>query len=213
MTQSAQEARLVGLRELKKARTRESLRLHALRLFDQQGYDATTLEQVAAAAEVSPRTLYRYFPTKEDLVFADDDDPWVLEVLRHRPQEEPDLVAVREAMRAAASLLDDEAERAAAHRLRFAMTTPGLRARATAERLGSAEEIARVLGERNDLAEPDLACRAVATAALGAISAALESWASHPSGSMADSISRGIDALIAAAQVRPIPMTSSMTSR
>jgi AcrR family transcriptional regulator len=86
VTQSAQEPRLVGLRELKKARTREALLMHALRLFDHQGYDATTLDQVAAAAEVSPRTLYRYFPTKEDLVFADDYDPWLLELLRLRPR-------------------------------------------------------------------------------------------------------------------------------
>jgi AcrR family transcriptional regulator len=199
MTQSARETPLVGLRELKKARTREALRLHALRLFDQQGYDATTLEQVAAAAEVSPRTLYRYFPTKEDLVFADDYDPWLLELLRHRPDGEPDLVAVREAMRAGVSLLDDRAERAAAARLRFAMTTPGLRVRAVAEQLRAAEEMARVLAERNRLAAPDLGCRAVATGALGAVAAALESWASGQASSMADAIIRAIDALIDAA--------------
>ncbi len=197
----------MGLRELKKARTREALRMHALRLFDQQGYDATTLDQVAAAAEVSPRTLYRYFPTKEDLVFADDYDPCLLELLRLRPPEEPDLVAVREAMRAGVSLLDDEAERAAAARLRFAMTTPALRARAMTEHLRASEEIARVLAERQQLAEPDLGCRAVASAALGATSAALESWAAEQAaeqateqaGSMADAVGQGIDALIHAA--------------
>jgi AcrR family transcriptional regulator len=55
---------LLGLRERKKAKTRATIRTEAFRLFRQQGFQATTVEQVAAAAEVSPATFFRYFPTK-----------------------------------------------------------------------------------------------------------------------------------------------------
>jgi AcrR family transcriptional regulator len=60
-----------GLRERKKAETRRRLLTEALRLFIEQGYEATTLEEIAAAANVSARTLLRYFGSKADLVYAD----------------------------------------------------------------------------------------------------------------------------------------------
>jgi len=61
-----------GLRERKRARTLEQIRAHALRLFLEQGYEATTVHQIAEAADVSPSTLFRYFPTKAQLVLPFD---------------------------------------------------------------------------------------------------------------------------------------------
>jgi len=63
-----------GLRERKKAKTRAAIRREAMRLFREQGYEETTVEQIAEAAEVSPSTFFRYFPTKEDVVLQDDFD-------------------------------------------------------------------------------------------------------------------------------------------
>jgi AcrR family transcriptional regulator len=74
-----------GLRERKKARTRAAIREHALRLFGEQGYQRTTVEQIAAAAEVSPSTFFRYFPTKEDLVLQDDMDTRMVEAFGRQP--------------------------------------------------------------------------------------------------------------------------------
>ncbi|MFE2124974.1 TetR/AcrR family transcriptional regulator [Streptomyces amritsarensis] len=76
-----------GLRESKKLRTRRRLAATALELFLERGFDAVSVADVAAAAEVSKPTLFRYFPTKEDLLldrFADHQDE-VARVVRDRP--------------------------------------------------------------------------------------------------------------------------------
>ena len=64
-----------GLRERKKAKTRAAIQQHALRLFQVKGYTATTVEEIAEAAEVSPSTFFRYFPTKEDIILYDINGP------------------------------------------------------------------------------------------------------------------------------------------
>jgi AcrR family transcriptional regulator len=87
------------LRERKKAATRNQLMATALRLFDAQGFERTTVEEIAAAADVAPRTFFRYFPTKVDVLFADHPEQVALlrETLASRAPDEPVVEAVRRA--------------------------------------------------------------------------------------------------------------------
>jgi len=92
---------VVGLRERKKARTREALQEAALDLFTRQGFDRTTIEEIADACEVSPRTFFRYFPTKEDVLFVDAAlrRERLLAGITNRPPDETPLLALHAGMR------------------------------------------------------------------------------------------------------------------
>ncbi len=113
MDDVARAGRPAGLRERKKARTRAAIREHALRLFREQGYAATTVEQIAAAADVSPATFFRYFPTKEDVVLQDDFDILTtLESLNAQPRDLSPIAAMPGAAASAyAAMTEQDLER------------------------------------------------------------------------------------------------------
>jgi AcrR family transcriptional regulator len=77
-----------GLRERKKQKTKASIQREALRLFKKHGYDETTIEDIADAAEISPSTFFNYFPTKEDVVIYDEYDPMMFSMLTEAPAGE-----------------------------------------------------------------------------------------------------------------------------
>jgi AcrR family transcriptional regulator len=158
-----------GLRERKKAKTRASIREHALRLFREQGYAATRVEQIAEAAEVSPATFYRYFPTKEDVVLQDDLDVLAFEAMENQPAGLSPLAAVRAAMAEALPKLTEE------ERDRFRETTalthevPEIRARALDEFARTIDLFAAAMARRTGREPGDFAVRALAGAVFGVI--------------------------------------------
>src|SRR6266852_6004588 len=118
-----------GLRERKKARTRAAIREHALRLFREQGYAATTVDQIAEAAEVSPSTFFRYFPTKEDVVLYDDIDPLLIAAFEAQPTDLTPIQALRGAMRAVFTSVSAEEMARQWERGRLILSVPELRMR------------------------------------------------------------------------------------
>jgi AcrR family transcriptional regulator len=162
-----------GLRERKKARTRAAIRDHAMRLFEDQGYAATTVDQIAAAADVSPSTFFRYFPTKEDVVLTDDYDPLLVAALHRQPPELPPVTAIRYAMREVFGSLSDEDWAQEERRQRLFQAVPELRARAFQQLDATLRLLAGALADRAGLPPDDFSARVLAGAVIGAIMAAM----------------------------------------
>ena len=156
-----------SLRERKKARTRASLREHALRLFREQGYQATTVEQIAAAAEVSPSTFFRYFPTKEDLVLQDDMDTRMVEAFTRQPPELSPIPAVRAAMREAWNSFTPAEWEQIRQGAQLSLHVPEIRARAMNEFARTINVIAGALASRTGRTPDDLRVRVLAGAVVG----------------------------------------------
>lgn len=136
-----------GLRQRKKARTRAELQRHALRLFRDRGYAATTVDDIAAAADVSRSTFFRYFPSKEDVVLFDDVDPLMAEAFAEQPAGTPLLGALRTALRTAFGRLSPEKRELEEVRMDLVRQVPELAA-AVRERGGmSVDVVATAIGE------------------------------------------------------------------
>jgi len=88
----------MGLRERKKRRTREAVRLAAFELFQKNGYPNTTIEQIAEVADVSPRTFFRYFPNKAALLIPDQLMEPIIELFLAAPPELRPIAAYRHAL-------------------------------------------------------------------------------------------------------------------
>jgi AcrR family transcriptional regulator len=177
--------RPVGLRERKKARTRAVIREHALRLFGEQGYHATTVEQIAEAAEVSPSTFFRYFPTKEDVVIQDDFDPVAIAAFERQPAGLSPVAAFRAALAEAYAALTQEEVARLEETSVLTMAIPELRARAVDELSRTIDVIAQAAARRTGRDPGDLAVRNLAGALVGVIMSATMPWAeSHHTADM-----------------------------
>ena len=170
---------MVGLRERKKEQTRTAIQRAALRLIAEGGYTATTCEQIAAAAEVSPATLFRYFPTKEDIVLQDGYDPIITAAVVGRPADEPPVVAVRRAFAEALAEVYNGDVEAIRQRTALILSVPALRSRAREQNASLVSHLQRALAQRSGEDAGALSIEVTAAACAATVSVAVERWATH----------------------------------
>jgi AcrR family transcriptional regulator len=157
-----------GLRERKKARTRATIQREALRLFQRDGYAATSVEAIAAAAEVSPSTFFRYFPTKEDVVLSDFVDETTIGRFVDAPAELSVLEALTYAVRTGIADLPEEDFALEHLRNQLIRDVPELRRGMLAEMLRPMELLAEAIGRRLGR-EVDVDVKMYAGAVIGAL--------------------------------------------
>lgn len=185
----------LGLRERKKIKLRRTVQREALRLFASQGYDETTVEQIASAAETSTTTFYRYFPTKEDVVLDDDYDPLIEQTVAVRPADEPLMTTVRAGAAAVVAAVEADREENLI-RLRLIATVPALMARQAIEGRKDFDLITRSLAARTGRSTDDYQLRLAAATASAAQFEAARYWAEHDGAdSLADLINQALTAV------------------
>lgn len=152
----------------------------ALSLFERDGYAATTVEQIAEHADVSPSTFFRYFPTKEDVVLHDRLDPVLLAAFRAQPSELSPIAALRACLRSVFGALSADELAGERQRAWLIISVPDLRARALDQIAGTLVPFAALIAERTGRATGDAAVRALTGAVLGVVVAAVLGAAEDP---------------------------------
>ncbi|TCC33051.1 TetR/AcrR family transcriptional regulator [Kribbella speibonae] len=164
-----------GLRERKKIKLRHTIQTAALRLFERQGYEHTTVEQIAEAAETSTTTFYRYFPTKEDVVLDNDASPLFETTAAERPADEPLTATVRAAMGAVVAAAEADRDFTLA-RMRLVATVPALEARYAGEERRTIELLTGLLADRTGRPHDDYQVELIAFVLAGVLFTASRRW-------------------------------------
>lgn len=168
---------LTGLRARKRAKTLARIQIEAMRLFVERGFETTTLDDIADAAEVSRRSLFHYFGSKEEIVFSTREDfPKLLaDYVSRRPPNEPLLNMVENALIDMATRLESPQMRKISRMIR---DTPAL----NAGEQGKYEEVelalAKALADRKNLPATDTDCQVTAAISIGILKMAVKAWVS-----------------------------------
>jgi AcrR family transcriptional regulator len=172
------EAGTGSLRERNRARTRRDIEAAALELMERQGYQATTVDEIARLAGVSNATFFRYFPAKEDVLFATEHSAAerMVELVARRADRAQDLGALAGPVTAfAEEILSETGPHT--HRLtRLVMTTPELAGRSMRMRLRWENGVARQLARETGAEEPGFGQVLAAKLAVSCLAAALWQW-------------------------------------
>ncbi|MGE2717917.1 TetR family transcriptional regulator [Mycolicibacterium litorale] len=179
-----------GLRERKKRKTRATIRREAFRLIREQGYHNTTVEQIAAAADISPRTFSRYFPTKEAVLLSDDQIEPIVTAFAEAPAELSVIDAYRYAVETTFGALTEEQRQQAVAGQRLMYEVPEARGLLYTEYVRLIDLITEALTTRRDQPADALERRVLAGAIVGVLIAA-----SHNTPMPGDPISRSLRVL------------------
>jgi AcrR family transcriptional regulator len=167
----------MGLREKKAERNRERIVREALALFSRQGYEQTTMESIAEAAELSPSTLYRYFPSKDQIVlqrFTDYSEQFArvfAEYSQHHPVDE----ALAEAIFAVLEVEDSRSAETLLVR-RIIDEAPIARARLWDYLAEQQRELGKLIARRMRAKESDLRVKLTAQMATMIAGLAADQW-------------------------------------
>jgi AcrR family transcriptional regulator len=200
---SLDTTRAVGLRERKKARTREALADAARELFLAKGFGGTTVEEIADACEVSPRTFFRYFATKEDVLFGDTRQRCdaLIAALAAQPRELTAFDALHEALRIAAREFEPQHE-ALRRRAEILQSSPELRAY-KAEHQGGWEEAVTVELQRRQHGPHQLSMqelRLLTAVAMSVFRVAFDDWLDEPRLGLDTLVDQGFEQLASGLQ-------------
>ncbi len=183
-------------RQRKKTATRDRIRASALRLFREQGYDTTTVEQIAAAAGVSHMTFFRYFPAKEDVVLSDDYDPLIASAIAQTPATWPVIRRVRTVLAEGLRLIYDTDRDTLLAQVKLIVATPALRDRLWADQIATQQLILQALSAGQNDQRPSFQTRVTVAACLAAASTAILTWVeSDGTPELPDLIAQAFDTL------------------
>jgi AcrR family transcriptional regulator len=190
-----------GLRERKKLKTRESIQREAMRLIEKQGYNKTTVEQIAAAVDISPSTFFNYFPSKEDVVLYDAYDPIIGKLLLERPVDEPLSVALRNVLEEMGGIFERDREIILA-RARLWIEVPSLRARLWEELEKGQVFMSGLIAQRSGRDPDDFEIRVTVMVIIMAAMEAMREWVRHDGkGSFVATVRRALDLVDAQARL------------
>jgi AcrR family transcriptional regulator len=168
----------------------------ALDLFDEHGFEAVTIERVAAAAEVSPSSVYRYFGTKEGLVLHDPNEGVIAELHAREGEQLPLIEALRQMLAAFLAERPDRDEAADRRRVRYLMEVPSVQAAVARRIFGDTPAIAAYVAGRTGREVTDFEVQVVWGALYGGLLGALRHWhATGYEGSLGDLLDRTLASL------------------
>jgi AcrR family transcriptional regulator len=202
-------------RQRKKNATRDRIRASALRLFGEQGYDATTVEQIAAAAGVSHMTFFRYFPTKEEVALSDSYDPLLAGLIGQTPAAWPLAERIRTALLQGLRQLYDTDRDILLAQNKLIVSTPALRERLWASQMDTQQLILQALDAGQDNPHPSFQDKVTVAACLAAATTAILTWVeNNGTPDLPDLLEQAFDTISGpAAQLSACPCANLFTSR